>query len=101
MDIKTARAAIEAILAAIPDEELPAFDRVEYGPDGMPLVWWGSTGRHLGSAKSGGHRDPLSYRRSGSWAAIEHEMTYRADQRLFDNEDNPTGLRLAAKEAAA
>lgn len=98
MNIKTARAAIEAILAAIPDDEMPEFDCVEYDKDGMPIVWWGSTGRHLGYAKSGGVRDPLVYRRDASWEAIENEMTYRADKKLLDNGDNPKGIELAAKQ---
>lgn len=98
MDIKTARAAIEAILAAIPDEELPQFDRVEYDQEGLPTVWWGGNGYCLGSAKSGEKRDPLIYRARGSWDAIESEMTYRADKRLLDNGDNPAGIRLAKRE---
>lgn len=100
MDIKTARAAIEAILAAIPDDELPEFDRVEIGRDGMPVVWWGSSGRRLGSAKSGDQRDPLVYRRSASGDAIQAEMAVRADQRLLDNGDDPTGIRLAKRVVA-
>jgi hypothetical protein len=98
MNIKEARDAIEAILAAIPDDELPDFDKVEID-DGRVLVWWGDCGHVLGSAKAGGERDPLSYRRNGSWGAIESEMTYRADRRLLDNGDDPTGLRLASKTA--
>lgn len=99
MNVKEARAAIEAILAAIPDDKLPEFDRVEFDPDGMPLVWWGGVGRHLGSATSKGKRDPLAYRRSASWSAIELEMTYRADRRLLDNGDDPAGIRFASKKA--
>jgi hypothetical protein len=60
MNIKTARAAIEAILAAIPDDELPDFDRIEHGRDGKVTAWWGGTGHILGSATtrrtSGGRR---------------------------------------------
>lgn len=99
MNLKTAREAIEAILAAIPDGELPEFDRVEHDAhDGKPVVWWGGTGHYLGSARTGtGERNPIGYRHRGSWAAIEAEMTYRADQRLLDNGDDPTGVRLAAK----
>lgn len=95
MDIKTARAAIEAILASIPDENLPEFDRVEYGRDGKPVVWWGGNGHCLGTAKRGEKRDPLVYRSGGSWDAIEAEMAYRADKRLHDNGDDPNGVRLA------
>lgn len=101
MNIKEARNAIEAILAAIPDSELPEFDKVEIGDDGKAVVWWGGTGRVLGTAKSSGVRDPLSYRHDGSWGAIESEMTYRADRRLLDNGDDPTGIRLAAKQVSA
>lgn len=97
MNIKEAQVAIEAILAAIPDDELPEFDRVEIREDGRPLVWWGGSGQYLGSATRGGERDPLVYRRRGAWDAIQNEMTYRADRRLLDNGDDPTGVRLAAK----
>lgn len=100
MDIKTARAAIEAILAAIPDDELPEFDKVEQR-DGTTIVWWGGTGYHLGSATTGGVRNPQSYRTRASWAAIEGEMTCRADRRLLENGDDPNGVRLAAKVVAS
>lgn len=86
MNIKAARAAIEAILAAIPDDNLPEFDRTEVGKDGRTIVWWGGTGHILGSATSNGARDPLSYRRSGSWSAIGYEMVSRADRRHLDGE---------------
>lgn len=98
MDIKTARAAIEAILAAIPDEDMPEFDRVEYDRGGMPTAWWGGCGYSLGSATTGGKRDPSIYRRNASWEAIEREMVYRADRRLHENGDDPTGICLAKKE---
>lgn len=98
MTIKAARMAIEAILASIPDDELPAFDRVDYNKDGVPTVWWGGMGRVLGSARSNGVRDPGIYRRDASWSAIECEMTFRADRRLLDNGDDPTGIKLARKE---
>lgn len=98
MNIKQARAAIEAILAAIPDEELPEFDKVEHGEkDGRVTVWWGSRGAILGSARENGERSPINYRRSGSWDAIEAEMTYRADRRFLENGDKPDGIRLAKK----
>lgn len=97
MDIKTARAAIEAILTAIPDEELPDFDRVSYDRDGKPTVWWGGSGRVLGSARRNGVRDPLIFRRDASWSAIECEMYHRADRRLLDNGDNPEGIKLARR----
>lgn len=99
MNIIEARAGIEAILAALDDEDLPEFDRVEVEEDGTVIVWWGGEGRHLGSAKFGGKRDPLSYRRSGSWAAIQLEMTYRVDRRFLENGDKPDGIKLAAKGA--
>ena len=98
MNIKEARAAIEAILAAISDDELPAFDKVEQR-DGRTIVWWGGTGHHLGADKSAGVRDPLVHRRSGSWEAIESEMTYRADKRYFDNGDSADGIKIARKKA--
>lgn len=97
MNVNAARQAIEAILDAIPDSELPEFERVEMRGDDMPCVWFGGTGRHLGSAKRGGQRDPSVYRQDASWKAIEMEMTYRADRRLFENGDDPTGVRLAQK----
>ncbi|MBF9523082.1 hypothetical protein BKG71_03680 [Mycobacteroides chelonae] len=97
MDIKTARQAIEAILAAIPDEALPAFDKVDYNKDGKPTVWWGGAGRVLGSARRNGVRDPLIYRRDASWSAIEHEMAHRADRCLLDNGDNPDGIKFTSQ----
>ena len=101
MNIKEAQDAIKAILAAIPDHELPKFDSVEIDADGTPIVWWGGRGHHLGSAKRNGERYPLSYRNSAAWEAIEGEMTYRADQRLLENGDNPKGIVLAAKKKKA
>jgi len=98
MDIRAARAAIEAILAAIPDEELPEFERVEIH-EGRTTVWWGGKGRTLGSARTGNNREPLGYRRSASWEAIEGEMAYRADKRYLENGDKPDGLRLAKRMA--
>lgn len=98
MNITEAHTAIEAILAAIPDEELPEFDKVEIdNARGETLVWWGGSGRVLGSARSGGKRDPLTYRRSASWEAIQSEMTYRADRRFLENGDKADGIRLAKK----
>lgn len=87
MNIKEARAAIEAILAAIPDEELPQFDKVEVEADGKTVVWWGSHGHILGTSKRGGKRRPLNYRETGSWQAIEQEMAYRADRDFLANGD--------------
>lgn len=98
MDIKTARAAIEAILESIPDDALPSFDRVEAGDDDRVTVWWGGTGHILGSAKSNGERDPLNYRRHASWDAIEGEMTYRADRRFLENGDSAKGFKLTGKK---
>lgn len=90
MNVKAARAAIEAILAAIPDEELPDFDRIER-KGGQVIAWWGGTGHHLGSSRRNGKRRPENYRESASWSAIEGEMTYRADKRMLDNNDDPAG----------
>lgn len=101
MTIKAARMAIEAILASIPDDALPAFDRVDYDKDGVPTVWWGGMGQVLGSARSNGVRDPGIYRRKASWSAIECEMAFRADRRLLDNGDDPTGIKLAKKGGRA
>lgn len=97
MNIREAQDAIKAILEQIPDEELPDFDRVEISRDGTPVAWWGGHGHHLGSAKQGGKRRPLNYREHGAWDAIEGEMVYRADKRLLENGDDPTGIRLAKK----
>jgi len=102
MNIKTAQDAIEAILAAIPDDELPEFDKVEQSDDGKTIVWWGSTGHYLGGATSGGQdgrkkRDPKVHRSSAIWGAIEGEMTYRADLKFLENGDKIDGIRLAAK----
>jgi hypothetical protein len=101
MNIREAQDAIKAILAQIPDEELPEFDKVEIEDDGRLTVWWGSHGAILGSAKRGGERRPLNYRDNGAWAAVEAEMTYRADKRLLENGDDPTGIRLAKKAVSA
>lgn len=102
MNIKEARTAIEAILAAIPDEEMPEFDKVEIdNARGETLVWWGGSGRVLGSAMSGGKRDPLVYRRTASWDAIQLEMTHRADRRYLENGDSADGIRLAKKAVRA
>lgn len=98
MNIREAQDAIKAILAAIPDDELPEFDRVVVEGDEV-VVWWGSTGHVLGSARRGSQRRPGNYRDNGAWAAIEAEMTYRTDKRLLENDDNPHGIRLAKKVA--
>lgn len=97
MNIKEARAAIEEILASIPDSDLPKFDRLEVDADGKSCVWWGGKGRYLGSATSNGERSPINYRTSGSWDAIEGEMAYRADKRYLENGDKPHGIKLAKK----
>lgn len=99
MNIKDAQTAIIAILEAIPDSELPEFDKVEEREDGTTVVWWGGQGQYLGSAKSGGVRDPLSYRRGGAWNAIQSEMTHRADRKFLENGDSAKGIRLARKKA--
>ena len=80
--ITAARTAIEAILAAIPDDDLLGlFESFETGARGV-CVWTGGSGHYLGSATKGGERCPETYRRSASWDAIEGEAVYRAD-RLF------------------
>lgn len=97
MNIREARAAIEEILASIPDKELPLFDKIELKADGTTCVWWGGHGRILGSAKRNGERNPIQYREGGSWDAIEGEMTYRADKRYLENGDKPHGIKLGKK----
>lgn len=97
MNLLEAKAAIEEILDSIPDSELPRFDRVEFDTDGKPVVWWGGVGRHLGSATVNGKRDPMVYRHSAAREAIELEMTYRADRLLFENDDNPKGVKFHSK----
>lgn len=87
MNIKEARAAIEAILDAIPDSELPKFDKIEPDEKYGAVAWWGGHGYHLGSAKRNGKRDPENYRRGASWSAIEQEMVYRADLKYLANGD--------------
>ena len=99
MNLKEAQDAIEEILASIPDHALPEFDRVEFGNDGKPIVWWLSSGQHLGSATREGVRDPLVYRRGASLDAIHNEMTCRADQALLANGDNPEGVVFRAKKS--
>lgn len=91
MNIEEARAAIEAILASIPDDELPAFDRIEQRDDGKVVAKWGGTGYYLGTAKRNGNRDPSVHREDASNEAIVLEMVYRADKQLFDHNDNPGG----------
>lgn len=95
MNLTTAHAAIEAILATIPDDQLPEFDRVEHREDGEVVVWFGGQGRVLGTAKSNRKRDPLIYRGQGATEAIQAEMAHRADKKLLDNGDNPNGVQLA------
>ncbi len=92
-----ARAAIEEILASIPDHQLPDFDRVEFDLDGKPVIWRGGRGWCLGSATSAGKRDPLLYRRDAARHAIEEEMVCRADMRLFANDDDPSGVEFPAR----
>lgn len=98
MNIKQARKSIEAILASIPDDDLRIFNRVEFRDNGMPVVWNGGTGYHLGSLRrAGGKRRPKGYRESGSWDAVEGEALYRADRRLLKNGDDPDGVDLGVE----
>ena len=97
MNIKEARAAIEEILASIPDKALPLFDRIEVDSDGKTCAWWGSQGIYLGSATTNGERSPINYRTGASWDAIEGEMRYRADLLFLENGDKPHGIKLAKK----
>lgn len=97
MNLIEARRAIEGILADIPDDALPEFDRAELEEDGRVTVWWGGHGYTLGSATRNGRRDPAIYHERASWDAIEAEMVHRADRRFLENNDSPEGLALARK----
>lgn len=82
---RQARLAIESILASVADDELPSFTEIEVREGHCPVAWIGNTGKHLGSAKSGGAHDPLIYRRNASRDALEFEATCRLDQRYKDS----------------
>jgi hypothetical protein len=75
----TAGDAIAAILAEIPDHELPQPTRIEVNPDGTRTAWFGGLGHVLGTARSGGVRDPLLHRRGGIRDALQQEAVYRLD----------------------
>ena len=94
MNYIEAHKAIEEILASIEDRYLPEFSRVETDNDGMPVVWSGSSGYHLGAAKRNGAREPLVHRSMGAADAIHKELIYRADRLLFENGDNPEGINF-------
>lgn len=78
MNIKEAQVAIDAILRAIDDDELPTPDKVERR-DGSTIVWFGGMGRHIGTAKRNGAREPDIYRREGIHDAIQCEAVARID----------------------
>lgn len=94
MNYIEAHKAIEKILASIEDQYLPEFSQVETNKDGMPVVWWASTGHTLGSAKRNGVRQPLVYRSGAATDAIHKEMICRADRLLLENGDNPVGINF-------
>lgn len=77
MTREQAAAAIRAILAAVPDDELPK-PKIEKR-DGETIAWFGGLGRNLGSAKRGGVRRPENYRDDAVRTAFENEATYRLD----------------------
>lgn len=70
--------AILAILDQVPTRELPK-GRIEHQDNGPTILWFGSHGRHLGSARRGNERDPSVYHREAANTALELEATYRAD----------------------
>lgn len=70
--------AIKAILAAIDDDELPTPSRVEMH-EGVQVVWINGIGRHIGSGKRNGRREPLIYRDSAARKAIDEEAFCRID----------------------
>lgn len=75
---EAAVAAIAAILAAVPDDELPEISRMEYR-DGKAIAWFGGMGAHLGSRTRNGKPFPIGYRESGAHDALVGEATCRAD----------------------
>lgn len=80
MKASAALAAIEAILFAIDDDELPTPSRVEKcDDDSHKVVWFGSTGYHLGSAHRNGERAPDIYRVDAAREAIVGEALARLD----------------------
>jgi hypothetical protein len=97
MNIQEARAAIEGILASIPDSDLPKFDKVEVKEDGETCVWFGGLGHVLGRATRNGERHPLLHRGNAARNAIQGEMVYRTDKRFLENGDKPHGINLAKR----
>jgi hypothetical protein len=85
MNRKQAESAILAILADIPDSQLPK-GRVEKRGD-KTIFWFGGKGHHLGTATKNGARDPKVHRRSGLMDLLEGEATYRADVQFLKNGD--------------
>lgn len=90
MKLESAREAIRAILAAIPNEELPKPDKTEEY-DGKTVAWFSGHGYTLGSARkrmTGGkwERSPEIYRDDAVREAIEHEAAYRIDLKHLEGE---------------
>ncbi|SEE83388.1 hypothetical protein SAMN04489740_2717 [Arthrobacter alpinus] len=84
MKYETAVEAIKAILAAVPDDELPKPSKIKKSAEGTPVVWFGGRGYHLGSATSsrnGGEkkRNPLNYRNHAVYDALIGETVTRLD----------------------
>ena len=86
MKRKHAYEAIKAILAAIDDDELPKPDRMLEHEEGTTVAWFSGTGRHLGSAKRNGVREPLIYRDRAAHEAIELEAICRLDRAHMETE---------------
>lgn len=78
MKLHEARAAIAAIVEAIPDGELPKPSKVEGADTERPCVWFGSHGFHVGSGKRGGEPHPVDWHRS---TAIQDLFDREAAQR--------------------
>lgn len=76
---RSAAAAITAILAALPDDELPAPDRIEALPDGERLARFGGMGMVIGSAHRGGEPAPALRVVAGVREAMIGERMRRLD----------------------
>jgi len=104
MTLNEARAEIEAILAAIPDDEIPTFPLAQINRNGtvtvltetdldIPFCIDIEPGHILGTAP-----DPLYNRRIASMRAIEGEMYCRAEAKFLANGRKLDGLGLVKKE---
>lgn len=77
MNYQEAYEAILAILDQVDDASLPK-GKVEHRSDST-VIWFGGTGRHLGSARRNGVPDPTVYHAVAARTALELEAVYRAD----------------------